>query len=94
MCRQTARKTGDTVLEVKNLSVAYGTKQVVENISFRVNDGETVSIVGESGSGKSTILRAILGLMGQEGRILDGSITFDEVELHWMYPFRHRSSIC
>ena len=90
MCRQTARKTGDTVLEVKNLSVAYGTKQVVENISFRVNDGETVSIVGESGSGKSTILRAILGLMGQEGRIPDGSITFDEVELPTLKPEQMR----
>lgn len=69
------------MLEIKNLSIAYGDRQVVNNISFCVLDGETVSIVGESGSGKSTVLRAVQGLMGSEGRILGGSIRFDGVEL-------------
>lgn len=79
------------MLEVKNLSVAYGKKQVVEDVSFSVTPGETVSIVGESGSGKSTILRAILGLMGQEGHILNGSITFDGVELPKLPPDKIRA---
>ena len=69
------------MLEIKNLTVAYGSRTVVEDVSFRVEAGETVSIVGESGSGKSTILRAIQGLMGQEGRVLSGSIEFDGVSL-------------
>lgn len=69
------------MLEVKNLSVAYCDKQVVNQISFSVQDGETVSIVGESGSGKSTILRAIQGLLGSEGRIMEGDILFDGMEL-------------
>ncbi len=69
------------MLKIKNLSVAYGSKKVVNNISFNVGAGETVSIVGESGSGKSTVLRAIQGLLGSEGEILSGGIEFDGAEL-------------
>lgn len=79
-------KSGDKVLEIKNLSVAYGQRTVVEDVSFRVLAGETVSIVGESGSGKSTILRAVQGLLGSEGRIVSGSITFDGVSLPDLKP--------
>ncbi len=84
------------MLEIKNLSMAYCEKQVVNQISFAVQDRETVSIVGESGSGKSTILRAIQGLMGREGKILEGSIRFDEVELRELKPAemrRYRGSV-
>ena len=55
------------MLEIKNISIAYNDRTVVEDVSFSVQPGETVSIVGESGSGKSTILRAVQGLLGREG---------------------------
>ena len=41
------------IIEVKNLSVSFGEKQVLNNINFKVIQGETLGIVGESGSGKS-----------------------------------------
>jgi len=69
------------VLEIKNLSVEYAGKTAVDGVSFTVQDGETVSIVGESGSGKSTILRAVQGLLGREGRVSAGSVSFNGVEL-------------
>ena len=69
------------MLEIRNISVAYSGREVVKDVSFTVRDGETVSIVGESGSGKSTVLRAIQGLMGREGSLTGGSITFDGVSL-------------
>ena len=53
------------MLEIKNLTVAYGSRTVVEDVSFRVEAGETVSIVGESGSGKSTVLHGVLGLQSR-----------------------------
>lgn len=69
------------MLEIKNISIAYNDRTVVEDVSFSVQPGETVSIVGESGSGKSTILRAVQGLLGREGRIVGGSVEFDGVSL-------------
>ena len=43
-------------IEVKNLVKAFGEKKVIDDVSFKVNDGEILAIVGFSGSCKSTIL--------------------------------------
>ena len=65
------------ILEVKNLSVNYGQKKIVENVNFQLERGEILAIVGESGSGKSTILKAIDGLLGSSGKITGGKIIFN-----------------
>lgn len=51
-----------TVLEVKNLSKAFGDIQVLNNISFKVDEGDFIAIMGRSGSGKSTLLYHISGM--------------------------------
>jgi branched-chain amino acid transport system ATP-binding protein len=51
------------VLEVDRLSVGYKDLTVIHGVSFRVGEGEVVSLVGSNGAGKSTILRAISGLL-------------------------------
>ncbi len=56
----------EKLLEISGLSVCYEGEQILNNICFSVEKGETVGIAGESGSGKSTLLRAILRLMGKE----------------------------
>ncbi|MBT9371664.1 ABC transporter ATP-binding protein [Rhizobium sp. CSW-27] len=57
-------------IEVDNLRIRFGTREVVKGVSFRVEGGESFGIVGESGSGKSTVLRAMAGLNQQwDGRI-------------------------
>lgn len=53
----------EKLLEISGLSVCYEGEQILNNICFSVEKGETVGIAGESGSGKSTLLRAILRLM-------------------------------
>ena len=56
----------EKILEVKNISKKYQNKEgevlALENVNFRVNKGEFVSIIGPSGCGKSTLLSIIAGL--------------------------------
>jgi oligopeptide transport system ATP-binding protein len=53
----------DPLLEVRDLSVKFGTFAALSEVSFGVGAGETVGLVGESGSGKSTLARALLRLI-------------------------------
>jgi len=60
-----------TVLQVANLSFAYGNWQVLADVELRVRAGEIVGIIGPNGAGKSTLLRAISGVLRpDEGRII------------------------
>ena len=76
----------DTLLEVKNLSVDYETDEAtfyaVNDISFKLNEGETVGIVGETGAGKTTTALAIMRLLpARTGRITGGEILFKGEDL-------------
>ena len=54
-------------IEVKNLIKTFGENTVINDVSFKVNNQETLAIVGFSGSGKSTILKLICGLLTPDG---------------------------
>jgi len=74
------------LLEVENLEIAVSARgkllPVVQDISFSVDDNETLGIVGESGCGKSLTSLAIMGLLGGTTvRINGGSIRFDGMDL-------------
>ncbi len=57
-------------LEIDSITKSYGDLCVVDNVSFRVNKGEMVSIVGPSGAGKTTLLKILAGLeFSDKGRI-------------------------
>lgn len=51
-----------TVLELRGVKAAYGSRQIINDIDLFLNAGDITAIVGESGCGKSTLLRAILSL--------------------------------
>lgn len=67
-----------TILDVRNLTVAFGHDVAVRDVSFSVPTGKTLAIVGESGSGKSVTSLAAMGLLKYTGgKILSGSISFN-----------------
>ena len=70
-------KPREVILSVEHLSVYYGSKQVVYDVSFDLAKAEVVALVGESGSGKTTISRSVGGLH----KDWTGTITFDGDEL-------------
>ena len=53
-------------IEVKNLTKSFDKKIILDDISFKVEDGKILSIVGFSGSGKSTVLKLISGLLEKD----------------------------
>lgn len=59
------------VLEVKDLSIGYGSRCVISKASFTIGEGELVGIIGCNGAGKSTLLKTIRGMLPkQEGEVL------------------------
>ena len=65
------------MLEIKDVTISYGSRPTVRNFSMTLQDGEIASLVGESGSGKTTVIRAVLGLLPGGGRVTEGDILFD-----------------
>jgi branched-chain amino acid transport system ATP-binding protein len=51
------------MLEIENLSAAYGMVQILRDVTFRVEQGEIVSIIGPNGSGKTTLVKTIMGFL-------------------------------
>jgi peptide/nickel transport system permease protein len=71
----------DLVVGYPDAGEAHGWKRVVRGVSFEIARGEVVGLVGESGSGKTQTAFAVFGLLPVGGRILGGSVRFDENEL-------------
>ncbi len=66
-------------LEIKNLHVNAGDKQILKGVDLRVRSGEIHALMGPNGSGKSTLANAVMGHPGLE--VTDGSIVFDGVDI-------------
>ena len=63
--------SADNAIEVRNLHVRYGNREILQGVNFVVPSGETLVIMGGSGCGKSTLLRTLVGLeRPSEGEIL------------------------
>lgn len=60
---KTQQQATQPIISVQNVTAAYGVLDILHEISFDLQRGQTVSVVGESGSGKSTTARVITGLL-------------------------------
>ncbi len=76
------------MLEVKKICVSYLGVPVIREVSFKVEEGQMVSIVGSNGAGKSTLLKTISGLL----RPLSGEITFLGKRIDTLPPYEITSA--
>lgn len=67
----------DTIIEVENMTAAYGDNVILQDLNFSVRKGEVFVILGGSGCGKSTLLKQMIGLF----RPKSGSIRIDGLEM-------------
>jgi phospholipid/cholesterol/gamma-HCH transport system ATP-binding protein len=71
----------DTVIEVRNLTIAYGSRVIQQDISFDVSSGDIFVIMGGSGCGKSSLLKNLLGLVEPaRGSIRYGETSFTDAD--------------
>src|ERR1700722_12450591 len=80
----------NSLLSIKDLTVAVGAKLLVNNVSFDVPQGRIVAIAGGSGSGKTTIGLSILGLLAASLKIEQGIIIFEDQNLLQLDPGQMR----
>ncbi|MBD1551129.1 ABC transporter ATP-binding protein [Pseudomonas typographi] len=76
-------QVNNPLLEVKDLSVAYGKVEALSNASLAVGQGQIVTVIGPNGAGKTTLLSAIIGVLGSRGQVsFDGRLeAVPEVEV-------------
>jgi len=76
------------MLKVENLRKTYGNVVAVDNVSFELDNGETLAIIGKSGSGKSTILRLLNKLEKPDSGTIEGGtfgLVFQDFNLFPQY---------
>jgi len=71
------------MLEVENVSAAYGLIQILWDVSFKIREKEIVSIIGPNGAGKTTLVKTIMGLLPAK----NGTIRFKGENIEKLPPY-------
>ena len=77
------------ILKLQNVAYQAGKKQILQNVSFEVEEGAFLTLIGPSGAGKSTILKLIANLINPTS----GKIFFREKDIMKIDPLIYRRSV-
>ncbi len=77
--------TENVMISLRQLTVAFGEKVVLDKLDLDVHKGETLAIIGPSGTGKSTVIKVLTGLLEPTGGsvMIDGALTDDFNDDAW-----------
>ena len=78
------------MLEVDDLHAYYGKSHILQGISFRVGEGEIVSLLGRNGAGRSTTIKTIMGQVRRSGPIRFKGERIDGLKPHEIARTRPR----
>ena len=79
------------MIEVRDLKKKLGANQVLDGVSFRIEQGESVVIIGRSGGGKSVLLKHLIGLMQADaGQVLIAGADISRMNERQLLPVRHK----
>lgn len=85
--------TGDVIineiLTIKHLSLAYGDKNVIQNLNFTLTKGSFTVILGENGVGKTTLVRSLLGQLKPQAGTIEFANAQQTVKLGYVPQFRN-----
>ena len=76
------------LLEVRDLRLAYGGREVLHGLSFDVAEREILAVIGDNGAGKSTLIKAISGAVVPD----EGQIWLDGKEVAFKTPIEARAA--
>ena len=79
-------------LEIRNLHVSAGDKQILKGVDLHVRDGEFHALMGPNGSGKSTLANAIMGHPNLE--VTEGQVIFDGEDITESSPTSGPAPAC
>ena len=81
------------ILEIKNVNIYYGGKEILKDININVKKNEILCIMGPSGCGKSTLLSLINGFLTENGEEYTGNVILKGENIKSMKPLQLRRSI-
>src|SRR5579875_3467849 len=76
--RQPSSMSDTPLLQLRNISKAFGSVQALDDVDFEVRAGEVMALVGDNGAGKSTLVKCIAGTHSADS----GHILFEGKEVH------------
>ena len=76
-------KNINSIIEFNNISLSYGNRLILDNISFKINEGQIFGMLGPNGVGKSTIFNLITGLINPNSGLI--KITNKDVTSYPVY---------
>ncbi|MGH7031129.1 MAG: ABC transporter ATP-binding protein [Stellaceae bacterium] len=68
-------------ITIENVDAAYGAVRVLQDVSLRVGDGETVVLLGTNGNGKSTVMKCVMGMLAPSAGTIVAEIDGERIDL-------------